>query len=101
MARFYNQTTVCNLVAVFSATGTPASTRIPAQPTVAPATVAVPTRSPPTVAPTAVPPTPPALPVASPSPHPTDGGTPMPTSQLATRETQIRVIIGDIVLTGR
>src|SRR5437016_2102595 len=101
MARFYNQTTVCILVAVFIAACTPASTRTPPQPTVAPATVAVPTSSPPTVAPTAVLPRPPALPVASPSPHPTDGGTPMPTSQRATSETQIRVIIGDIVLTGR
>ena len=63
--------------------------------------VVAPTSPPPTVAPTAVPPTPTALPAASPSPHPTDGGTPMPASQPTTGETRIRVIIGDTVLTGR
>lgn len=42
-----------------------------------------------------------ALPIASPSPYATDGGTPMPTHQPATRDTPIRVIIGDTVLTGR
>ena len=39
--------------------------------------------------------------VALPSPRPTDGGTPRPTSQPATSETPIRVIIGKTVLTGR
>ena len=45
--------------------------------------------------------TPTGLPTASPSPQPTYAATAMPTSQPVTGETQIRVIIGDTVLTGR
>jgi hypothetical protein len=92
MAKLYHHIIVLIAAAVFSAACATALT-----PTLPPAAVP-PT---PTVAPTAVPPTPTARPAALPSPHPTDGGTPMPTSQPATSETPVRVIIGDTVLTGR
>ena len=45
--------------------------------------------------------TPGSPPVASPSPQATYAATDVPTSQPAAGETQIRVIIGDAVLTGR
>jgi len=45
--------------------------------------------------------TPTNLPTASPSPQPTSAATAMPTSQPVTGETQIQVVIGDTVLTGR
>lgn len=101
----YHQIVVLILVTVFVAAcaSTPTST-LPSTPTTMPPTPtalpATPTISPPTVTPTAMPPTPTALPAASPSPHPTDVATAVPTSQPATGETQIRVIIGDTVLTG-
>lgn len=64
-------------------------------------TVAVPTSSPPTVVKTAVPPTPTSVPAVSPGLPSTNGETPMPTDQPPTSETQIRVIIGETVLTGQ
>lgn len=51
--------------------------------------------------PSAVAGNPTSLPVASPSPRPTYAATAVPASQAATNETQIQVIIGDTVLTGR
>lgn len=87
MARPYNQIIVLIFAAILIAACAPASTSTPLSPTVG--------------SPTVVSGTPTSLPAASPSPHPTDVATAVPTSQPATGETQIRVIIGDTVLTGR
>ena len=87
MAIPYHQLIVLILVVILITACAPASTS--------------PSHSPTVGSPTVVSGTPTSLPAASPSPHPTFVATAVPTSQAATGETQIRVIIGDTVLTGR
>lgn len=87
MAITYNRIIVLILAAVLITACSQATTPTPLSPTIE--------------APRIVSETPTSLPAASPSPEPTDGGKDMPTTQPASGETQIRVIIGDTVLTGR
>jgi hypothetical protein len=73
------------LAAILVAACTPAPTSTQLSPTIEPVVSATPT----------------SLPAASPGPQATHAASTVPTSQSAAGETQIRVTIGDTVLTGR
>jgi hypothetical protein len=87
MAIPYPQLIILILAAFLIAACAPASTSMPLSPTVESPTVV-----------SGIPTSPPA---ASPGPQETYATTAVPTSQPAAGETQIRVTIGDTVLTGR
>src|SRR5918993_2114121 len=87
MAIPYTQIIVLIVAAILIAACAPVSTSTPLSTTVG--------------SPTAMQGTPTSSPAASPSPQATYAATNAPTSQPAASETQIRVIIGDTVLTGR
>jgi hypothetical protein len=87
MAIPYLQIIVFMIAAIFIVACTPASTSTPLLATVG--------------SPTVVSGTPTSPPAASPSPQATYATTAVPTSQPSAGETQIRVTIGDTVLTGR